>query len=129
MITAETILRELYEIAIARREELGGVDYIYSNPESGRPSCRYVHDDQTGCIIGEWLHTRYGVSIEQLRDCDDSEDGAAEDIIPALMPNRFDDHAVLVAGRVQYRQDSGVPWVDAVRSTAAICGIDLEADE
>jgi hypothetical protein len=114
-----TKVNELLDAAVAEK----GADYVYQDPdgrrggevdEDGCPAavtCRYVHGDKPGCIVGNVLH-RAGVSLSALRD--EEGVGAYNSMFERLyvsMPT----HASDLLAHVQDRQDVGVPWGDAVR--------------
>lgn len=104
--------KELLAEAVA----LKGAGYIYTHPDGwvaadgdNPASCRYVHDDQPGCIVGHVLHAA-GVSLEALSEY---EGQGAQD--PAYQLAGATDGAARLLDFAQDHQDRGVPWGEAVR--------------
>lgn len=121
----------MIELGLARTKELlaeavalKGEDYVYTTPEGDKgsedyqPVCLYVHGDQPGCIVGHVLHAA-GVPLDNL--------GRYEgDDATVAIRTLIDDETIasdLTVGRllraVQDRQDSGIPWGQAVQQALA----------
>lgn len=106
--TAADILREIHALAAERP------DFVYENPaDSGK--CLYAHRDtetgelSPGCIVGAALH-KLGVPLETLRSF-----GSRPAV--ALCINELGLARSGALDRicdVQRRQDSGMPWGEAV---------------
>lgn len=124
-ITPEQFLAELRTIAEKAQAELGGKDYVYTNPHGANGSgvaCFYVHCDEegqpvAGCIIGKWLHQDHGVSFGALRSQETigaSATLAAFGLAPRSTVHSGPGVVQRIADRVQSHQDHGTGWLRAV---------------
>lgn len=133
-LTAETVLRELAEIARERP------DYSYEAPRDlvdaliasgtvpdydGRLEniCLYVHHGEPGCIVGHWLHRYRGISLERLRRFESQGVG---EVVSGLRDFSLTPDALGALRNVQSAQDSGDLWAVAVRAAAHGHGVEVD---
>lgn len=79
----------------------------------GSVECLYSLGDGPGCIVGKALY-ELGVSIETLRDLDAQDGGTKAIEIPGTIIERDSDEAMQYIQDVQYSQDSGSTWGEAI---------------
>lgn len=129
MISYEQTLADLRKIAEEKKATNGGVDYKYVKAYEGRqeecyPRCLYVNKAggnlTPGCIIGLLLTTVHNVSLKTLDGLQFSMfDGRARLLVENLgLP--FSVAAAKLLTNVQYAQDHGDGWVDAVEKGARL---------
>lgn len=123
-ITPEDALRELYEVALKKQANNGGVDFVYKGVEVADigKSCLYVHVENgekvSGCIVGHWLNEQQETPLGEIPE------GIAQTVLRGL---GYTDTDTLQAVRnVQSLQDNGTPWIQAVREIAEGFGVKLE---
>jgi hypothetical protein len=129
LVSAETVIGQLYSIVLDGREE-----FRYDKPDWADPNeeyqCMYVHgygyrDVRCGCIIGVLLHKKYDVPLAKFEAV---EGAGASEVIPRLLPHvPFDPDALAVADGVQGRQDAGSSWIESVRQAELAWQTDLAA--
>lgn len=99
--TDEEFIRALREISESYP------DRIYrSIPGNG---CRYVHDGCPSCLIGHVMH-RLGVPLDEL-ECWEGVNVAI--VVKRMMPGISPSLRKSLM-KIQARQDSGLPWLQAV---------------
>lgn len=105
-ITASQLWKEVQEVA----EE--SPSYVYEKP--GEDMCLYQHSGKPSCLVGH-AFARLGLDIEILKQFDKEEDSVWG--IFRSFPEYLEDDdetALMKIGMAQERQDSLVPWGDAV---------------
>lgn len=121
--------KELLAEAVAERGEA----YVYTLPGGAQPtlnggeSCFYVHtpdmdasitESVPGCIAGYVLH-KAGVPLEALRGCEASPADAVVSFLVAERELAASADVAYLLRDVQYKQDRGRPWGEAVREALA----------
>lgn len=99
------LAKELVQEAIAER----GEDFVYT-PPMGADDCKYVHDDEPGCIVGHVLISGLGLPSTLLSACEGTDAShvlrvARQD---ALITADADAESYLCD--LQSLQDSGDSW-------------------
>ncbi len=119
IVNANTLRAELTDIALAKKEQNEGKDYMYITPEGfGKGSCLYVHFEYgkliPGCLFGHWLLTKHDMPVEQLN-------GMPGTIETLARRGRLKEYVVLTpmatafAMDVQHMQDSGFRgWIHSI---------------
>jgi hypothetical protein len=98
-----------------------------STGEDSLPQCQYVYNGQPDCIVGRFLASQ-GVPLERLAKADTSTFGGSTAAVTLLTQLRsegfitYGDYVCTVLGQVQYSQDQGQPWGDAVDDALARAG-------
>lgn len=96
--------------AIERAVNARGADYVYS-AEFGT-KCLYVVGGRPACLVGEVLHTDFGIPFEQLARFEDADSLLLELYDEGLV--RYSDTAHEMLQQAQAAQDAGRPWGEAL---------------
>lgn len=92
-------------------------DHIYTTPEFAKthssPGCLYAHEAAPGCIIGQWLYTFRGFSLDELRALDGQ--GSVMELVGGdFLPFQLTSRAQMFLRTVQYHQDKRESWSAAL---------------
>ena len=87
-------------------------DYVYTNPfPDDAGTCRYVHGDTPGCLVGHVLH-RLGVPLEELS----RHEGKNACSVAADLLDGISSDASWAIEHAQFRQDLGDTWAEALKA-------------
>lgn len=107
---------EAVKLLTAAVEERGS-DFVYEKPD-GESTCLYVHQDPTtgnvspGCMVGLALN-RAGIPLNVMQ----GDLSSAKGLLLALKRSGYVNYtsaASNIFSEVQHRQDTGIPWGDAL---------------
>lgn len=108
--TVSEVLDQLWQIAddfghdfVYRRDAKKGCSYVdYGYPDVQLP----------GCIVGQWAHRFGGVSLITLS----TNEGYFNSLRAEAFGLDIEGEAITLLNEVQFRQDNGRPWGEAIRS-------------
>lgn len=128
-ITAEQVRDQLTEIArkvaAGRNVDPAVLDFHHVVIDVGAEGCTYFIPEtgKPGCIVGQWLHYRHNITLEDL-NADDAyrlvprglNDTSWSVAVESIAPRMPEETAEFISS-VQNRQDQDWAWVDAINES------------